>query len=94
MVHKLPSRAQTDTTVRTLRLRLKDKHAKLLNSQAIEVNFVWNFTQELCLKHLERTGKFMSAFDVAAYVNSQPRPDFPGKQHDWPKGGKPADIPY
>ena len=34
------------------------------------------------------------AFDVAAYVNSQPRPDFPGKQHDWPKGGKPADIPY
>jgi thiosulfate dehydrogenase len=34
------------------------------------------------------------AYDVAAYVNSQPRPDFPGKQHDWPKGGKPADIPY
>ncbi|MCS6291522.1 MAG: c-type cytochrome [Nitrospira sp.] len=34
------------------------------------------------------------AFDVAAYVNSQPRPDFPGKQLDWPKGGKPADIPY
>lgn len=34
------------------------------------------------------------AVDVAAYVNSQPRPDFPGKQHDWPKGGKPADIPY
>ena len=34
------------------------------------------------------------AFDVAAYVNSQPRPDFPGKQQDWPKGGKPADIPY
>lgn len=34
------------------------------------------------------------AFDVAAYVNSQPRPDFPGKRHDWPKGGKPADIPY
>jgi thiosulfate dehydrogenase len=34
------------------------------------------------------------AYDVAAYVNSQPRPDFPGKQHDWPKGGKPADVPY
>ncbi|SPP63142.1 c-type cytochrome [Nitrospira lenta] len=34
------------------------------------------------------------AVDVAAYVNSQPRPDVPGKQHDWPKGGKPADIPY
>lgn len=34
------------------------------------------------------------AYDVAAYVNSQPRPDFPGKQQDWPKGGKPADVPY
>lgn len=34
------------------------------------------------------------AFDVAAYVNTQPRPDFPEKIHDWPKGGKPADSPY
>ena len=34
------------------------------------------------------------AFDVAAYVNSQPRPDFPAKKFDWPEGGKPADSPY
>ena len=34
------------------------------------------------------------AYDVAAYVNSRPRPDFPNKVHDWPKGGKPADSPY
>ncbi len=34
------------------------------------------------------------AYDVAAYINSQPRPDFPGKVHDWPKGGKPQDSPY
>lgn len=34
------------------------------------------------------------AFDVAAYINSQPRPDFPAKVRDWPKGGKPADTPY
>jgi thiosulfate dehydrogenase len=34
------------------------------------------------------------AFDVAAYVNAQPRPDFPAKVNDWPKGGKPADAPY
>lgn len=34
------------------------------------------------------------AFDVAAYINAQPRPDFPGKAQDWPKGGKPADVPY
>lgn len=34
------------------------------------------------------------AYDVAAYVNSRPRPDFPNKVHDWPKGGKPGDSPY
>ena len=34
------------------------------------------------------------AYDVAAYVNSQPRPDFAEKVRDWPKGGKPADAPY
>ena len=34
------------------------------------------------------------AYDVAAYLNSQPRPDFSDKANDWPKGGKPADVPY
>ena len=34
------------------------------------------------------------ALDTAAYINMQPRPDFPDKIHDWPKGGKPADVPY
>lgn len=34
------------------------------------------------------------AYDVAAYVNSQPRPDFQEKGHDSPKGEKPADVPY
>lgn len=27
-------------------------------------------------------------------VHTQPRPDVPGKQFDWPKGGKPDDLPY
>lgn len=34
------------------------------------------------------------ALDVAAYVAHQPRPDFPGKENDWPKGGKPVDARY
>lgn len=34
------------------------------------------------------------AWDVAAYVTSQPRPDSPGKENDWPAGGTPADVPY
>jgi thiosulfate dehydrogenase len=34
------------------------------------------------------------AFDVATYVNSRPRPDFAGKEHDWPHGGAPPDVAY
>ena len=34
------------------------------------------------------------AIDVAAYFIRQPRPDFPAKMRDWPKGGKPDDAPY
>jgi thiosulfate dehydrogenase len=34
------------------------------------------------------------AYDVAAFINSKPRPDFPDKVYDWPKGGKPEDVPY
>lgn len=34
------------------------------------------------------------AFDVAAYINSQPRPDTRGKESDWLQGGKPDDVPY
>ena len=34
------------------------------------------------------------AFDLAAYINSQARPDSPGKELDWPMGGAPVDTPY
>lgn len=34
------------------------------------------------------------AFDVAAYVTSRPRPDFAGKENDWPNGDAPPDVAY
>ncbi len=34
------------------------------------------------------------AFDVAAYVNSRPRPDFPDKWYDWPNADAPPDVAY
>jgi thiosulfate dehydrogenase len=34
------------------------------------------------------------AIDVATYINTRPRPDFPGKIRDWPKGGKPKSADY
>ena len=54
--------------MKTLKLRIKDKHAKVLIQLASEANFVWNYCNELGYKHLQRTGKFFSAFDMAAYT--------------------------
>ena len=34
------------------------------------------------------------AIDAAAFVNTQPRPDFPDKIHDWPNGDAPPDVAY
>jgi thiosulfate dehydrogenase len=34
------------------------------------------------------------AFDVAAYITSRPRPDFVGKENDWPNGDAPPDVAY
>lgn len=34
------------------------------------------------------------AYDVAAYMNGHPRPDFAAKAGDWPNGDAPADAAY
>lgn len=34
------------------------------------------------------------AYDVARYITSQPRPDFAGKENDWPRGSPPPDVAY
>lgn len=34
------------------------------------------------------------AFDVATYITTRPRPDFAGKERDWPHGGAPPDVAY
>lgn len=51
------------------------------------------------IKHnmpLDRPGLLsdQQALDVAAYINSQPRRDFPGKELDWPNGDPPPDVAY
>ena len=54
--------------MKTLKLRIKDKHCKVLDQLASEVNFVWNYVNDLCFKHLQRKGQFFSAYDVAKYT--------------------------
>ena len=34
------------------------------------------------------------AFDVAAWLITRSRPDFAGKENDWPKGDSPPDVAY
>ncbi|WP_180086548.1 MULTISPECIES: RNA-guided endonuclease TnpB family protein [unclassified Acinetobacter] len=54
--------------MKTLKLRIKDKHCKVLDQLASEVNFVWNYVNDLSFKHLKRTGDFFSAFDMTQYT--------------------------
>ena len=54
--------------MKTLKLRIKDKHADQLNKLASSVNFVWNYVNDLSFKHLQCTGHFFSAYDIANYV--------------------------
>jgi thiosulfate dehydrogenase len=48
------------------------------------------------LMPIDRPGQLteQQAFDVATYINTRSRPDFPRKIHDWPKGGKPPGADY
>ena len=54
--------------MKTLKIRIKDKHVKALNQLASEVNFVWNYVNDLSFKHLKRKGEFLSAYDIAKYT--------------------------
>ncbi len=54
--------------MKTLKLRIKDKHIKELNSLSGSVNFVWNYINALCFEHLKRTGKYFSAYDLNQYT--------------------------
>lgn len=58
-----------------------------------------HFTAAGFIKHNMPLGQGNSlsddeAWDVAAYVITQERPDFPGKTHDWPGGDRPKDARY
>ena len=44
--------------IKTIKVRVKDKHSRVLEAMARDVNFVWNYANELSYKHLKRTGKF------------------------------------
>jgi transposase len=63
------------TTVRVLRLRVKDKHATWLFGLAHEVNTVFNYCNELSVKVFERERRFLSGFDFWPFLKGVTRGD-------------------
>ena len=54
---------------RTLRIRVKDKHARVLTAMAREVNTVWNYLNETSHRAIRERGQFLSGFDLQKLTN-------------------------
>lgn len=54
---------------KTLKVRIKDKHATQLRAWARSVNFVWNYINDLSQRNILERGRFLSGFDIQAYTN-------------------------
>ena len=54
--------------MKTLKLRIKDKHSKMLYELVSQVNFVWNYVNDLSFKHLKRKSEFLSSYDIDKYT--------------------------
>jgi IS605 OrfB family transposase len=55
--------------VKTLRLRIKDKHCSLLSTMATQVNTVWNFNNETSHRAIQQRKHFLSGFDLQGLTN-------------------------
>ena len=53
---------------KTLKIRIKDKHAKQLSAMARSVNFVWNYINELSHRSIKERGRFLSGYDFQNYT--------------------------
>jgi len=53
---------------KTLKVRVKDKHAPLLRQMARSVNLVWNYLNALSQRSIRERGVFLSAFDMDRYT--------------------------
>lgn len=54
--------------VKTLRVRVKDKHAGLLHKMACQVNTVWNFCNETSARSIRDGRGFMTGYDLQKYT--------------------------
>jgi len=57
------------SATKTLKFRVKDKHAKQLARMAVSVNQVWNYVNDLSHTAIQREGRFFSAYDLQKYTS-------------------------
>ena len=60
---------------KTLRLRIKDKHAKVLAAMAREVNQVWNFCNETSHRAIRERHQWLSGYDLQKLTNGYSKCD-------------------
>lgn len=61
-------KSEARTVIKTLRVRVKDKHVSALARQAAAVNMVWNYINELSYRAIRERFWFLSAFDFHPYT--------------------------
>ena len=54
---------------KTLRLRIKDKHARVLSAMAREVNQVWNYCNETSHRAIRERSRWLSGYDLQKLTN-------------------------
>ena len=65
------------TLTKTLRFRLKDRHAATLRDRSRWVNLVWNYCNDLSMKIRQREGKYPSAYDLHRYLAGSSKAGIP-----------------
>ena len=61
--------AALGVTTRVLRLRIKDKHARVLSAMAREVNQVWNYCNETSHRAIRERSRWLSGYDLQKLTN-------------------------
>jgi len=56
------------THIKTLKVRVKDRHAAELSRMARSVNWVWNYINDLSFRSIKEHERFLSAFDFHPYT--------------------------
>lgn len=60
---------------KTLKLRIKDKHARVLSAMAREVNQVWNFCNETSRRAIRERHQWLSGYDLQKLTNGYSKCD-------------------